>query len=165
MIISTTVWTQILFACLRMPMPTVPTSSRGSRIRLRTTSGSAYSKYANFPSCSESDWGERYWENYSQLQTIKNTWDPNNVFNHCHSVGSNNNTCCPDFEHSNVNVEQKTCMTTSGHKCVFPFTYMYRTYDRCTYSGFGYPWCATSTNIFGGLRSWAYCDVNTCPVN
>ena len=46
----------------------------------------------------ESDWGERYWENYSKLQTMKNTWDPNNVFNHCHSVGSTNNTCCPDFE-------------------------------------------------------------------
>lgn len=60
--------------------------------------GAGYSKYANFPSCSESDWGVRYWENYSQLQTIKRTWDPRNVFNHCHSVGSTDNTCCPDYQ-------------------------------------------------------------------
>jgi|OM-RGC.v1.031306822 Berberine and berberine like. len=40
----------------------------------------------------------RYWENYSQLQTIKRTWDPRNVFNHCHSVGSSDNTCCPDYQ-------------------------------------------------------------------
>ena len=46
----------------------------------------------------ESDWGVRYWENYSQLQTIKRTWDPRNVFNHCHSVGSTDNTCCPDYQ-------------------------------------------------------------------
>jgi len=129
-------------------------------------SGSTYSKYANFPSCSESDWGERYWENYSKLQTMKNTWDPNNVFNHCHSVGSTNNTCCPDFEHSTSIVEQKTCVTNFGQKCVFPFKYNYKTYNSCTQSGiFGQPWCATSTNIFGVVRSWAYCNVNTCPVN
>ena len=57
-----------------------------------------YSKYANFPSCSESDWGVRYWADYDQLQTIKQTWDPDNTFHHCHSVGSTDNTCCPDFQ-------------------------------------------------------------------
>jgi len=62
------------------------------------STGANYSKYANFPSCSESDWGVRYWDNYSQLQTIKRTWDPRNVFNHCHSVGSTDNTCCPDYQ-------------------------------------------------------------------
>ena len=85
--------------------------------------GVSYSKYANFPSCSgavvntehdimrimmthsliaESDWGERYWDNYSQLKTMKTYWDPANVFNHCHSVGSTDNTCCPDYQVINV---------------------------------------------------------------
>merc|ERR1719474_2608470 len=35
---------------------------------------SSYSKYANFPSCSESDWATRYWRNYTQLEDIKRTW-------------------------------------------------------------------------------------------
>ena len=26
-----------------------------------------YSKYANFPSCSETDWATRYWRNYTQV--------------------------------------------------------------------------------------------------
>ena len=56
-----------------------------------------YSKYANFPSCSESDWATRYWRNYtqenwqklkkelifSQLEDIKKAWDPTNTFHHC----------------------------------------------------------------------------------
>ena len=29
-----------------------------------------YSKYANFPSCSESDWATRYWRNYTQAIQI-----------------------------------------------------------------------------------------------
>merc|ERR1711936_1248104 len=49
---------------------------------------SSYSKYANFPSCSESDWASRYWRNYTQLEDIKKTWDPTNTFHHCQSVGS-----------------------------------------------------------------------------
>jgi len=125
--------------------------------------GVSYSKYANFPSCSESDWGERYWENYSQLKTMKTYWDPANVFNHCHSVGSTDNTCCPDYQSGSI-TQPKTCMATNGQKCVFPFTFYYRSYNACTYSGSRSPWCATGTNSAGGLTSWAYCDTNTCPV-
>merc|ERR1711892_1075893 len=57
--------------------------------------GKSYSKYANFPSCSESDWATRYWRNYTQLLDIKSTWDPANQFNHCQSVGSTNISYCP----------------------------------------------------------------------
>ncbi len=37
----------------------------------------------------------RYWgENYGRLLEIKHQWDPHNVFNHCHSVGSTEEQCC-----------------------------------------------------------------------
>ncbi len=38
----------------------------------------------------------RYWgPNYPRLLRLKEYWDPDNVFNHCHSVGSTSNYCCP----------------------------------------------------------------------
>ena len=38
----------------------------------------------------------RYWGNsYPRLLKIKEHWDPNRVFDHCHSVGSTRNDCCP----------------------------------------------------------------------
>jgi len=55
-----------------------------------------YSKYYNYPSCDSKDWMFRYWgDNYSRLLTIKAYWDPENVFQHCQSVGSTDNMCCP----------------------------------------------------------------------
>ena len=37
----------------------------------------------------------RYWGNsYKRLLTIKKFWDPNNIFNYCHSVGSTEENCC-----------------------------------------------------------------------
>jgi len=55
-----------------------------------------YSKYYNYPSCDSKDWMLRYWgENYSRLLTIKAYWDPENMFQHCQSVGSTDNMCCP----------------------------------------------------------------------
>ena len=90
-------------------------------------------KYANFPSCSESDWGPRYWNDYARLQNVKKYWDPANTFNHCHSVGSSNNTCCPDYDSNNYNNNnnnnnnnKQTCTATNGRRCVFPFSYMMR---------------------------------------
>ena len=80
-----------------------------------------YSKYINWPSCDSEDWMWRYWgANYNTLLHIKvrlsvspvisvtvmvqsdvlitslqDYWDPGNVFNHCQSVGSLDNECCP----------------------------------------------------------------------
>jgi len=130
------------------------------------TSGSEYSKYANFPSCSESDWGPRYWENYGLLQNVKKYWDPANTFHHCHSVGSTDNTCCPDYSNNhysnnNNNIKQ-TCTATDGRRCVFPFSYFMKGYNACTTSWFGRPWCATEVGIIGAMRSWGYCDMDTC---
>ena len=56
----------------------------------------SYSKYTNWPSCDSTDWMTRYWgENYNRLLAIKAYWDPHNIFNHCQSVGSTDNMCCP----------------------------------------------------------------------
>merc|ERR1719318_795006 len=97
-----------------------------------------YSKYANFPSCSASDWATRYWgQSFSQLQEIKEEWDPCNTFNHCQSVGTttSSGSCCCPFASSTCSADplfttgscsatsSSTCLTTSGRACVFPFTY------------------------------------------
>ena len=84
--------------------------------------GKSYSKYANFPSCSESDWAVRYWRNYTQLLDIKTTWDPANQFHHCQSVGSTDIFCCPEYD------QAQPCLGAdgpgSGQPCVFPFSYL-----------------------------------------
>merc|ERR1711910_298739 len=58
-----------------------------------------YSKYANFPSCSSSDWASRYWgQSFSQLQEIKDEWDPGNIFDHL-SASTNNGVS--NMQHNN----------------------------------------------------------------
>jgi len=53
-------------------------------------------QYGNTPSCEKIDFGKRYWgSNYPRLLKIKQAWDPGNVFNHCQSVGSTEQNCCP----------------------------------------------------------------------
>ena len=39
----------------------------------------------------------RYWtsSDYKELLKAKEKWDPDNIFNHCHSVGSTTQNCCP----------------------------------------------------------------------
>ena len=58
-----------------------------------------YTKYVNFPSCSNPSWAEKYWgSGVSTLETIKTEWDPDNLFNHCQSIGSSpvsGQGCCP----------------------------------------------------------------------
>lgn len=54
-------------------------------------------QYANTPGCDDTffSFGERYWGNsYPRLLKIKDHWDPKNVFNYCHSVGSTREDCC-----------------------------------------------------------------------
>ena len=112
---STTVWTPTLSACSPTPPLTAPTSSRESSLRLRASSALDLTATASMQTSPvvqvgethlwswpgyvlESDWGLRYWEDYSGLMSMKNHWDPENMFNHCHSVGSTDNTCCPDYQ-------------------------------------------------------------------
>ena len=53
-------------------------------------------QYGNTPSCETIDFAQRYWgAGYPRLLRIKQAWDPDNVFNHCHSVGSTEQNCCP----------------------------------------------------------------------
>jgi len=122
----------------------------------------SYSKYANFPSCSETDWATRYWRNYTQLLDIKNTWDPSNTFHHCQSVGSTDNTCCPDYSKKGPqeeSVPDSPCLAQNGRACIFPFKYYGLTYTSCTSdgpSGLG-AWCATSVAPWGMVMDWDYC--------
>ena len=54
-------------------------------------------QYSNTPGCDDTffSFGQRYWGNsYPRLLNIKSHWDPKNVFNYCHSVGSTEEHCC-----------------------------------------------------------------------
>ena len=37
-------------------------------------------------------------DNYEWMVKLKRDWDPKNVFNHCQSIGSNEEHCCPHDE-------------------------------------------------------------------
>lgn len=54
------------------------------------------SQYLNTPSCGGAvPFHKRYWgSNYGRLLRTKRRWDPDAVFNHCHSVGSTDEDCC-----------------------------------------------------------------------
>ena len=55
-------------------------------------------QYPNTPSCDAKDsFKSRYFslENYEKLLRTKTFWDPNNKFNHCQSIGNDNENCCP----------------------------------------------------------------------
>ena len=60
--------------------------------------GERLTQYWNTPTCDESnDFTKRYWssQNYEMLLKAKSFWDPENVFNHCQSIGSTKENCCP----------------------------------------------------------------------
>ena len=57
--------------------------------------GGVDSQYVNTPSCQGEGWEKRYFgTNYEELVRVKNAWDPDNIFNYCHSVGSRDHDCC-----------------------------------------------------------------------
>ena len=62
-------------------------------------SGERLTQYYNTPSCDAKSkkFNQRYWSetNNVLLRNAKNYWDPENVFHHCHSVGSKIENCCP----------------------------------------------------------------------
>ena len=62
--------------------------------------GEKFTQYWNTPSCDESkDFKTRYFnpENYKMLLKAKEVWDPENIFNHCQSIGSTTENCCPPY--------------------------------------------------------------------
>ena len=55
-------------------------------------------QYLNTPSCDLKDsFKNRYFRPgvYEKLLRTKHYWDPKNRFNHCHSIGNDNENCCP----------------------------------------------------------------------
>ena len=55
-------------------------------------------QYLNTPSCDlKESFKDRYFRPgvYEKLLSTKRYWDPKNRFNHCHSIGNNNEDCCP----------------------------------------------------------------------
>lgn len=137
-----------------------------------------YSKYVNFPSCSDqsNSWADQYWgANVPTLEAIKDEWDPENIFNHCQSVGSDaisGQNCCPFARQvtSTTPSPPSGCETISGaspnQPCVFPFTYDGVSYSGCTTAGEGVtaPWCSTLTNAGQHVQgNWGDCDVSNCP--
>ena len=60
--------------------------------------GEKLTQYLNTPSCdSTKPFTQRYWnpENYDMLLRAKKHWDPDNRFNYCQSIGSEDKNCCP----------------------------------------------------------------------
>ena len=60
--------------------------------------GEKLTQYWNTPTCDDAnDFRTRYWsqKNYNMLLNAKKSWDPDNVFNHCQSIGSTKENCCP----------------------------------------------------------------------
>ena len=54
-------------------------------------------------------------------------------------------------------------MTTDGKKCVFPFKYNGKTYNKCTTVDNGNTeWCATEVKTDGNYKDWGNCDVSSC---
>ena len=43
-------------------------------------------------------------------------------------------------------------------ECVFPFTYLGVTHNRCTDANHDRLWCATARDRNGGVTTWANCD-------
>ena len=57
--------------------------------------GGSDAQYVNTPSCQGEGWAERYFgHHYPALLGVKQVWDPDNIFNYCHSVGSQDHDCC-----------------------------------------------------------------------
>ena len=74
---------------------TVVENTRTEMLASSLALGGTDSQYVNTPSCQGEGWERRYFgENYQKLLAVKKAWDPDNIFNYCHSVGSRNHDCC-----------------------------------------------------------------------
>ena len=78
--------------------PKVVKRAKTSMRNAAVLNGERLTQYWNTPSCDTSkDFKRRYWsdKSYKMLHEAKRFWDPQNVFNHCQSVGSTVENCCP----------------------------------------------------------------------
>lgn len=70
-------------------------------VRRAVKYGDTPTQYLNTPTCDyRGDFGNRYWglSSYPKLLESKSYWDPDNVFHFCQSVGSNDESCCPQVQ-------------------------------------------------------------------
>jgi hypothetical protein len=59
---------------------------------------------------------------------------------------------------NNAVCEYKSCYTTQGNECIFPFSYKNVTYTKCTSEDVYIPWCATKINSStNAILSWGLC--------
>ena len=94
---------QIELSCLYKPntkskCPNIVKKAKYLMVNSATRAGEKLTQYYNTPSCdSNSQFKNRYWSerNNEILLRAKRFWDPQNIFNHCHSVGSTTENCCP----------------------------------------------------------------------
>ena len=80
---------------------------RAVMTRDTNAAGERVLQYANTPSCDRSKGRDpfyvRYWgKSYPRLLRIKKRWDPQNIFNHCQSLGSEEEHCCHWYKTVNV---------------------------------------------------------------
>ena len=78
-------------------------------------------------------------------------WDPDNLFQHCQSVGSSpasGQTCCPGTAAAAA-MTAGSCVTSAGTTCTFPFTWQGVAHSSCTTAGGHAPWCSTLTSGTG----------------
>ena len=95
---------QLELSCLYKPnikskCPRIVRNAKRLFTKSASRSGEKLTQYYNTPSCGLIDrrFQNRYWseKNNKLLSKAKKFWDPKNVFNHCHSVGSTIENCCP----------------------------------------------------------------------
>ena len=95
---------QVELSCLYKPnvnskCPKVVRNAKRLLDKSAIRSGERLTQYYNTPSCDSKSkkFNQRYWseKNNILLQNAKRHWDPQNMFHHCHSVGSTIENCCP----------------------------------------------------------------------
>jgi len=79
------------------------------------------------------------------------------IINHG-TAGSAGDAHCFPFCSPSVPIENKPCNTVGGKKCVFPFRYKEKTFDRCTFyeTENNDPWCATEVYDNGYVTELGY---------
>ena len=94
---------QVDLLCLYKPninskCPKIVKRAKALMVKEANRHGETLTQYINTPSCDSSKpFHQRYWNEdiYDMLLKAKHFWDPDNVFNHCQSVGSKDSNCCP----------------------------------------------------------------------